>query len=202
MAEAGTPFSKVQPRDLPVSIDGEAIKQGGSGDQVAVVKARQAPFRQFLASGRAFVETYKDSQGQELALTNPVRLVCTASDMRVSQGQSSLAASRDLFMGLHISASRLAIFTDDQLLAFLAWNHVFVSLRYESNADLIGFVIGNSRELKYEYSSSAHEKIDWVTLRTLRALNVSLQAYGSMLSVVDAFDKAAGFADVCRQKVH
>ena len=50
MAEAGTPFSKVQPRDLPVSIDGEAIKQGGSGDQVAVVKARQAPFRQFLVS--------------------------------------------------------------------------------------------------------------------------------------------------------
>lgn len=194
--ETGAALASVQSGDVLVSIESEEIKRSELTKRQAAGTTRIAPFNQLLEYGRSFVETYKNAQGQLVSVANPVKLACKANDIFISDDKSDRAATR-LFFGLSISGSRLALLNDDQLLAFLAWNHAFMALRHESNADFFGFIaaLGNpNSRANYVYGSGTHEKIDWVTLRTLRALDADVNSYGNMISAVEAFDAAAGFS--------
>ena len=170
------------------------MKSGSARGSRDVAKARMTAFEQFRVRGRPFVEVFKNSKGQEIAVVNPVQLKCRASDIFITGAKDSNARISNL--GLFISPARLALLNDEQLLAFLIWNHAFMSLRHETNADAWEFLtlLANGRASSYEYSSSAHEKIDWITLTTLRAMNMNLNVYGSMLSTVQAYDTAIGLS--------
>ena len=186
------PLTLVQAGDVLVSVDGAAIKQEDSIGRDFGGKARASAIEKLSRSGRTFVEIYKNAQGQLVSVMNPVKLDCQASDMYISDENSDRAAHRG-FLGLNISSSRLALLNDEQLLAFLAWNHAFVAMRNETNANFWGFIASsNARTVNFVYSSSAQEKIDWITFTALGAMNANLNAYGTMLTVADAFDKAAG----------
>ena len=200
MTEAGAPLFSVQSGDLLMSVDGKAIKWEGSDSGSLARKARSTPLDNLREQGRTFTEIYKTSDGKEVSVVNPVRLKCSADQLLIGDGQTDRAATRTMigrdYAWLSITASRLARLDDDQLLAFLAWNHAFVGLRHESNADAweVFTLLGNGRPSSFIYSSGAHEKMDWATLTMLRAMNANLKAYGTMLAVVDAFDKSAAFS--------
>ncbi len=156
-------LSLVQPGDLLISVDGEEIKLGAKGGGLIAGKARVPAFRQLRSHGRSYVEVYKNSEGREISVVNPVRLECSASDISVTDGKSDRAGSRSFvghldYYGLNISSTRLALLSDDELLAFLAWNHAFMSLRHETNADVWEFVtlIGNGRPSMAFVSASSH----------------------------------------------
>ncbi len=184
----------VQPGDVMVSIDGEPVKLGDAEARYFAVKLRQIPHSQLIRSGRTFVESYKTADDSLVSVANPVRVECQASDMWISDYNTENAATRSS-LGLTISSTRLARLDDEQLLAFLAWNHAFMALRNETFADLWRFLASNEAHRgNYIYGSATHEKIDWVTLVILRSINANLNAYASMLAVVDAFDKAASFS--------
>ncbi len=189
--EANT-LSRVRTGDLLESVDGTVIAPDASEDMRAVSRARSAAFKRLGEGGRGFVENYKNAAGEVVSVVNPVSVHCSANDVFVQGEKFDRAATRSY--GFLIAASRLALLDDEQLLAFLVWNHAFVSLRNESNADSwAGFTaFANGTPANYIYGSGVHEKIDWVTLTLLRAMSANMNAYASMITVVEAFDKAAG----------
>lgn len=190
--EASTPLSTVRAGDLLESVDGTVIPADAS-DMRPIARLKLAAFKRLGEGGSKFVETYRNTAGEVITVVNPMGVQCSANDIYVQGERFDRAATRS--HGFLITASRLALLDDNQLLAFVAWNHAFVALRNESNADVwagLTTLFGSGPPVKYEYGSSVHEKIDWVTLTLLRAMSVNLNAYSSMLAAVEAFDKTAG----------
>ncbi len=136
---------------------------------------------------------FRSASGAETAVQGAFRPDCRLNYFIGAADER--AATRSLGFGLSIDAGRLALFSDDEFLAFVLWNDLFTRMRHESNASGLSLLVSSaSRPVDFMYNDATHSKIDWFVLKGLHSLGLDAAPYLSMLKKVQAFDQAAGFS--------